>query len=421
MDTPARNTSTHFQVPKSAVYVMVISFALIMILEVVARTVEYIWPAAPTGATLNYVPAGMLSDADQLRAEHRYWDRYMRHDPYLVFSPIPGWRGRYTHYNSFGFRGEEIAGKKPPDAIRIAILGGSTAFGAFVKDEDTFAAVLQGLLQENAASTSASGSRRKIEVINAAVPGYTSTQELISLHLKVLQLTPDVVIIFDSLNDVFNLGHPPQNAWEMDEWESQFTMTMPQRMKQLLFRSSALLRSASKLRGHLSEWIHKVGHQEGAPTWKPSPGASEAAANAYLENIRSMLALLKVRGIRGVTISQPARLWSMSEAEMAAYGTPLEKVRAMRSLRETMKRRTVDIVAQFGTDFSVLDLDDLGQVPAFFIDGDTMHFTEAGNRAVAHRIADALLKGPSIIEREPTLRNRHDLLKHRLIERSEKG
>ncbi len=47
MDTPASNMSTHFQVPKSAVYIMVISFALIMILEVVARTVEYIWPAAP--------------------------------------------------------------------------------------------------------------------------------------------------------------------------------------------------------------------------------------------------------------------------------------------------------------------------------------------------------------------------------------
>jgi lysophospholipase L1-like esterase len=378
---------------------MVISFALIMILEVVARTVEYIWPAAPTGATLNYVPAGMLSDADQLKAEHRYWDRYMRHDPYLVFSPIPGWRGRYTRYNSFGFRGEEIAEKKPPDAIRIAVLGGSTAFGAFVKDEYTFPAVLQGLLQETAASTGASGSRRKIEVINAAVPGYTSTQELISLHLKVLPLTPDVVIIFDSLNDVYNLGHPPQNAGEMDEWESRFTMTMPQRMKQLLLRSSALLRFGAELRGHLSEWIHKVGHQEGAPTWKPSPGASEAAANVYLENIRSMLALLKVRGIRGVTISQPSRLWSRSEAEMAV-NLPLERAQAMRSLRETMKRRTVDIVAQFGTDFSALDLDDLGQVPAFFIDGDDLHLTEAGNRAVAHRIADALLKGPNIIERE---------------------
>jgi len=377
---------------------MVISFALIMILEVVARTVEYIWPAAPTGATLNYVPAGKLSDADQLKAEHRYWDRYMRHDPYLVFSPIPGWRGRYTRYNSFGFRGQEIAGKKPSDTIRIAVLGGSTAFGAFVKDQDTFPAVLQGLLQENAASTGAVGSRSKIEVINAAVPGYTSTQELISLHLKVLPLAPDVVIVFDSINDVYNLGHPPQNAWEMDEWENRLTMTMPQRMRQLLLRSSALLRLGVLLRGHLSDWKYKVVHQEQAPTWKPGPGAFEAAADTYLENIRSMLALLKVRGIRGITITQPARQWSISDTEMTAFVRPLERVQALRSLRETMKRRTIDIVAQFGTDFSVVDLDDLGQVPSYF--GDLMHFTEAGNRAVAHRIADAVLKSP-IIEREP--------------------
>ena len=242
---------------------MVISIGLIIILELLARTVEYFLPAVPSGSTLDYVPAGNLSDADQLKAEHRYWDRYMQLDPYGVFSPIPGWRGRFTHFNSLGFRGAEISERKPPQVVRIAVLGGSTAFGAFVKDEQTFPAVLEELLQGTLAHSSQNASRSKVEVINAAVPGYVSTQELISLQLKVLPLTPDFVIIFDGLNDIFNFAGPRNHATKMEEWESQCTMTMMERNKALMRRSSALLRFGSALRWQFYQWTSKCRSSSG--------------------------------------------------------------------------------------------------------------------------------------------------------------
>src|SRR5438093_4320955 len=116
MKNRSGDTCTYFRLPKSLIYVMVISVGMLSILEILARTVEYVAPAVPSGSTLDYVPEGNLSEADQLKAEHRYWERYMRRDPYLVYSPIPAWHGRYTRYNALGFRGAAIPERKPPPA-----------------------------------------------------------------------------------------------------------------------------------------------------------------------------------------------------------------------------------------------------------------------------------------------------------------
>jgi lysophospholipase L1-like esterase len=391
MEHRSGDTSPYFQLPKCVIYVMVISLGILGILEVLARMVEYVAPAVPSSSTLDYVPEGDLSEADQLKAEHRYWERYMHRDPYLVYSPIPKWHGRYTRYNALGFRGAELPERKPPHTLRLAVLGGATAFGAFVKDEQTFPAVLQELLQRTPARASVHASSSKVEVINAAVPGYVSTQELIALHLKVLPLTPDVVIIFDGLNDIFNFAAGRRNhATKMEEWENQCTMTTMERTKALLRRSSALLRLGGALRWQLFQWIqHARRQQDAEPQWEPPPGTIDGTTVVYLENLRSMLALLKARAITAVTIFQPARLWAMSEEEMqAATHYPLERVRAMRSLHKTMKQGVLDITAQFGPGFSVLDFDDIGKVPSFLIEGDDIHLTEAGHRAVARRIAD---------------------------------
>jgi hypothetical protein len=76
--------------------------------------------------------------------------------------------------------------------IRIAILGGSTAFGTGVTDEDSWPAILQAKLGEDYA------------VINYGVPGYSTTENIIQMALIVPEKRPHVVIFYEGWNDIRN-------------------------------------------------------------------------------------------------------------------------------------------------------------------------------------------------------------------------
>jgi len=59
----------------------------------------------------------------------------------------------------------------------------------------TFAAKLQDILREKY-------NYKNVEVINAGVPGYNSWESLINLEFRVLDLSPDLVIVYHGANDV---------------------------------------------------------------------------------------------------------------------------------------------------------------------------------------------------------------------------
>ena len=117
-----------------------------------------------------------------------------------MFSPKPNQTINYKHgvlkINSLGFRGKEIFPDKPDSTYRIALLGGSVGFNGN-SDSTTIIGFIEQLLEESINKEKYSN----IETINAAVPGYISTQEMLVLILKLVDLKPDLVIIFDGVND----------------------------------------------------------------------------------------------------------------------------------------------------------------------------------------------------------------------------
>jgi len=121
-------------------------------------------------------------------------------EPYLMFSPKPNQTINYKHgvlkINSLGFRGEEISPVKPDSTYRIALLGGSVGFNGY-SDSTTIIGFVEQLLEESINKEKYTN----METINAAVPGYISTQEMLVLILKLVDLKPDLVIIFDGVND----------------------------------------------------------------------------------------------------------------------------------------------------------------------------------------------------------------------------
>lgn len=122
---------------------------------------------------------------------------------YLTYQLQPGYRKGLLSHNSDGFRGPEVTKPKPDDVFRIVAVGGSTTYTEFVPDDaKTFTAQLQQLLNRSA-------SGRCVEVVNAGVPGYNSWETLINVQMRVLDLEPDLLIVYHGVNDVHcRLVHP---------------------------------------------------------------------------------------------------------------------------------------------------------------------------------------------------------------------
>lgn len=97
--------------------------------------------------------------------------------------------------NRYGQRDNEYSLKKPPNTVRICVIGDSVTFGTNLRVEDTYPKILERMLNNRY------GDREKFEVINFAVVGYNSYQEEIVLEEKCLPFNPDMVLVGFCLND----------------------------------------------------------------------------------------------------------------------------------------------------------------------------------------------------------------------------
>jgi lysophospholipase L1-like esterase len=120
-------------------------------------------------------------------------------------------KGVRVRTNSHGMRGREFSAAKAADVIRIAGLGDSVMFGWGVAEEDTYLRVLGQRL-----GPAASGGRQ-VEVLNFAVPGYNTAMEVAAFRDKVLDFSPDLVVIHFVHNDLglpqFMIEAP--NPWSL--------------------------------------------------------------------------------------------------------------------------------------------------------------------------------------------------------------
>lgn len=117
-------------------------------------------------------------------------------DPEVGYSLRPNaegwWRKEglaYVRINSQGLRDREHTIAKPPNTIRIAVLGDSFAEAFQVSQEDTFWALLEQQLQQCVPAGT------KVEVINFGVSGFSTARELIFLRQRVWQYSPDLVLL----------------------------------------------------------------------------------------------------------------------------------------------------------------------------------------------------------------------------------
>lgn len=149
-------------------------------------------------------------DGSEERTFHRFQPNELYH-----------WNGIPVRINSKGFRTEEFSASKPPDCYRILNIGDSVAFGWGVRQEESYGKVLEEALRKH-------NPRACIEVINAAVPGWTLEDERNFLVEEGLGYQPDLVLLdFTLVNDVRGRRLAEERERTLFHWLRDHTYSWP--------------------------------------------------------------------------------------------------------------------------------------------------------------------------------------------------
>jgi len=214
---------------------------------------------------------------------------WLLHDDELGYKLNPARNG----INAYGLRNPEVEPTKPPGTRRIIVLGDSISW-----KPDSFVAMLRDRL--------ARGSDGSIEVISAAVPGYTTYQERLLLERDLLPLKPDLVVLQYCVNDNHRFLHhlTPDGKW-----------LITQEAKKALFAHGdgllARLSNASYLVLELRRRLLalEVKESSGRFPWDVDPGYApawhEASWPAFAEHLASMRDSLKAIGASLVVLAVP--------------------------------------------------------------------------------------------------------------------
>lgn len=171
---------------KREIFLIIVTTLLLAILLEVGSRVYVCKFASPElqSEVLYFGECGVKS----LYSPHHYLNYYGTPD----YKSLDG----LNMHNSIGFRGPEVEIPKPKGVYRIATIGGSTTYTIAVKDwHNDFARQLEKELQSKY-------NYDKIEVVNVGLGGWNSWESLINLEFKVLDLDPDLIVIYHGVNDV---------------------------------------------------------------------------------------------------------------------------------------------------------------------------------------------------------------------------
>ncbi len=204
----------HYQTLLQNIFLTSVTLLLVFVLvEISARV--YLVNFASEATFKRYASLRQLKE--------RYVQSQYSPHPYLGYYPTPNYQKGKNKHNSLGFKGEEIVLPKPETEFRIVALGGSTTYTTHVAD---YRLSYPALLEKELAARGYD----HVKVINAGAGGYSSWETLVNFSFRVLDLDPDMIIIYHAVNDnTYRLVWPPE-AYRGDNIGSkgfQQTMFMP--------------------------------------------------------------------------------------------------------------------------------------------------------------------------------------------------
>jgi lysophospholipase L1-like esterase len=305
---------------------------------VVRWRAEHGWRAAWRSFFSEATPFSEFATGSLLIADHELGYRYNPHHPAI---------------NSFGLRGPEPAPVKARGTKRLLVLGDSVA-----APPDGFVALLGRRLAPS------------WEVINAAVPGYTTYQERRLLERDLLPLRPDLVVLQYCLNDNHQFLH---------RFDAENSMLFTEEARRALLGSGGWLarRSYLAFRARLA-WL-QAARQGGQYPWDDQPDVAVAWQDHSWPPLEQHLRAMRAK-VRLVVVMAPYR--PQFDPQVLARG-PSYTLQPQTKMAEICDRAAVPLLDLYPA------LSRRGGAGLF---ADHYHFNPVGHRVVADILAEFLAR-----------------------------
>jgi lysophospholipase L1-like esterase len=285
--------------------------------------------------------------------------------------------------NSLGFRGPEIPLPKPTGVIRLAFLGGSTTFCAEVSGDDvTWPALVTKAFSERWPSV-------QFDYVNAAFPGYVVETNRRNLRHRVVPTSPDIIVLYEAVNDLSHdlremaasQGISRGNVDDdnlLGKWSLAWSLIEKNiRLKMRQYRA----KHATTSRVRFEPAALSAGFEE---RLNQLVGESQLVAPIVAVATFSQ----KVR--QDQTAAERLRN-AVTHVYYMPYLDPDDIVPTFaeynRAIRQTAAERGVILIG---------DEDTIPATDRYF--ADSVHFTDEGSRAMAARVARALVSSEAVAE-----------------------
>lgn len=325
--------------------------------------------------------------------------------PYLAYALKPSWStdpgaAQQASHNALGFRGKETTREKPPGVFRIVTLGGSSVYGqSESKDEAVWSARLEQILAEKRPLV-------RVEVINAGVPGYTSFEMLVQLEMRVVDLAPDLVVVYEAVNDMraalYTAG-APEPAGDNTHFRAPWPVDRPSSFEKLLQKSRTYLIA----RRYLTDYVHRradlfyyamVSYDAsradlycGGKAGYPDGRVPERGFASYRRNLEAMLSVAELAHAKVLIATQAIMMWDLRGTNRECEETQVESFLRIQDIQREVARERGVPIAETGK--RVTD----GEDNHFRATGEHLfkndvHPFDAGSELIARAVADAIVE-----------------------------
>lgn len=290
--------------------------------------------------------------------------------------PRPGsHNGGRIVINSLGFRSPELASGRPD--LRLAFMGASTTFCAEVSsNEATWPHRVKERLNQAYPD-------RRIDYVNAGVPGYVVETTLQNWRQRVARLKPDIVVIYHATNDMAKDTRALAQARGLiaQPKEAETSWLARHSMLWFLVEKNLAIRSAKQ-----------QAIAEDAPRLEALP---DDIAEGFRLRLTRLVREVQASGAQVVLPTFAHRLRrsqnpeeQLKAAESALYYMPYMSIAALLQGYEAYNQAIRQVARETGALLVEGELEIPGDGTHF---SDSVHFTDAGSARMAERVSPALL------------------------------